>query len=101
MTCFSFGVFFNIAFEMPCNSQVIRKAIYSVDFMSDSQKINNFNTRKKNSGFYSQKESVVLKPLSIHFTLSTYVHSFFDHFIKVGEMIDLLYFVLALISQPV
>lgn len=43
-----------------------------------------------------QKESVLLKPLSIHFTLSVYVHSFFDHFIKDGEMIDLLYFVLAL-----
>lgn len=49
-----------------------------------------------------KKESVLLKPLSIHITLSMYVHSFFDHFITVGEMIDLLYFILALTtSQPV
>lgn len=43
-----------------------------------------------------KQESVLLKPLSIHFALIVYVHSFFDHLIKDGEMIDLLYFVLAL-----
>lgn len=40
--------------------------------------------------------SVLLKPLSIHFSLIVYVHSFFDHLIKDGEMIGLLYCVLAL-----
>lgn len=42
-----------------------------------------------------KQEFVVLKPLSIHFALIVHVHSFFDHLIKDGEMIDLLYFVLA------
>lgn len=42
-----------------------------------------------------KQEFVLLKPLSIHFALIVHVHSFFDHLIKDGEMIDLLYFVLA------
>lgn len=72
--------------EIPCGCQAnSRDRFASVYFMSDPSKINNCIIWKKNSVFYSQERLCL--DSSFLFSLSMYVHSIFDNFIKDGEKI--------------